>query len=92
MFTLSIEHGITDFATWRSAFERFADARAKAGVTGDRIFNPVDNDHHLIVDLDFQTREHAEAFRQFLENVVWSNPETSPALAGPPTTRLLERV
>ena len=37
MFTLSIEHAITDVATWKSAFDRFADARAKGGVTADRI-------------------------------------------------------
>ena len=92
MFTLSIEHEITDFATWTSAFDRFAGARAKAGVTGDRIRRPIDNPHHLIIDLDFETTEHAAAFRQFLENVVWSNPEMSPALEGRPTTRILERV
>jgi hypothetical protein len=92
MFTLSIEHEITDFSAWRSAFDQFADARARGGVTGDRIRRPVDNPHHLIIDLDFQTREHAEAFRQFLTTVVWSNSDASPALVGPPTARVLEPV
>jgi hypothetical protein len=92
MYTLSIEHGITDFATWNAAFERFADARAKGGVIGDRIRRPIDDPRHLVIDLDFETRDRAEAFRQFLTNVVWSNPEASPALAGQPTTRLLEQV
>jgi hypothetical protein len=92
MFTLSIEHGISDYAVWRSAFDRFADARAKGGVTGERIFQPVDDVHRLIIDLDFNAREHAEVFRQFLTDVVWSNPETSPALVGQATTRVLERV
>jgi hypothetical protein len=92
MFTLSIEHAITEFATWKSAFDRFADARVKGGVIGDRIGRPIDEPRHLIIDLDFETREHAEAFRQFLTNVVWSNPEASPALVGRPTARVLERV
>lgn len=90
MYTLSIEHAITDFATWKSAFDRFADARAKGGVIGDRIRRPIDDPRHLIIDLDFETKEQAEAFRQFLTNVVWSNSEASPALVGRPTTRVLE--
>jgi hypothetical protein len=92
MFTLSIEHAITDFTTWKSAFDGFADARAKGGVIGDRIRRPLDDPRHLIIDLDFETRERAEAFCLFLTNVVWANPEASPALAGRPTTRVLELV
>lgn len=90
MFTLSIEHAISDITTWRSAFDRFADARANAGVIGNRIRRPVDDPLHLIIDLEFETRERAEAFRQFLTNVVWSTPESSPALVGAPTARVLE--
>jgi hypothetical protein len=92
MFTLSIEHAITDFTTWKSAFDRFADARAKSGVIAHRIRRPIDDPRHLIIDLDFSTRERAEAFCQYLTTVVWSNPEASPALAGRPTTRVLEPV
>ena len=32
--TLHIEHEITDFASWKAAFDRFADRRREAGVTG----------------------------------------------------------
>jgi hypothetical protein len=92
MFTLSIEHAITDLSTWKSAFDQFADARAKAGVVSDRIRRPIEEPSHLIIDLDFQTKEHAEAFREFLNNVVWTNPRASPALVGRPTTRLLEHL
>jgi hypothetical protein len=90
MFTLSIEHAITDFATWKSAFDRFAEARAKGGVIGDRIRRPVDHPNHLVIELDFSTRERAEAFRQYLNTVVWSNADASPALVGHPTTKILE--
>jgi hypothetical protein len=90
MFTLSIEHAITDVATWKSAFDRFADARANGGVIGDRVRRPIDDPRYLIIDLDFETREQAEAFQHFLTNVVWSNPEASPVLEGRPTTRVLE--
>jgi len=92
MFTLSIEHSITDFPTWKSAFDHFADAREQAGVLADRVRHPIDNDKHLVIELDFETRERAEAFRHFLTTVVWSNPDASPALSGRPTTRILEPV
>jgi hypothetical protein len=64
----------------------------KAGVIGNRIGHPIDDPDHLIIDLDFETSQHAEKFRQFLTNVVWSNREASPGLAGRPTTRVVERV
>jgi hypothetical protein len=92
MFTLRIEHAITDFATWKTAFDRFADARAQAGVLAHRIRRPVDDDRYLVIELDFDTKEKAEEFRQFLTTVVWANPEASPALDGTPTTRVLAPV
>jgi hypothetical protein len=92
MFTLSIEHAITDFATWKTAFDRFADARAQAGVLAHRIRHPVVDDRYLVIELDFDTKEKAEEFRQFLTTVVWANPEASPALDGTPTTRVLAPV
>ena len=92
MFTLSIEHAISDFPTWKSAFDRFSEARAQAGVLTDRIRRPVDDPQYLIIELDFETKEAAEAFREFLFSVVWSNPDASPALVGDPTARVLEPV
>lgn len=90
MFTLSIEHAISDFRIWKQAFERFAEAREKAGVLAHRIWRPVDDPHHLVIELDFDARESADTFRQFRQNVVWANPDSSPALMGTPETRILE--
>lgn len=90
MTTLHIEHPITDFPTWRGAYERFADHRRQAGVTGERVARPVDDDHYVVVDLDFPSREQAQRFLGFLESTVWASAASSPALAGTPRTRLLE--
>ena len=59
MATLHIEHAITDLATWRAAFDRFAEARADAGVTTSRIFQPIDDQAYVIVHLDFESAEAA---------------------------------
>jgi len=92
MVTLHIEHPITDLATWRAAFDRFAPARTAAGVLAHRVQQPVDDSRHIVVDLDFDSVEQAERFRAFLQREVWSVPANSPALAGSPIARVLEAV
>ncbi len=89
MATLHIEHAITDIATWRGAFDRFAEARAGAGVTAFRLFQPVDDEKFIIIQLDFESAEAAARFLGFLETNVWSTPANSPGLAGSPTARVL---
>ena len=90
MSTLHIEHSIADFDLWKSAFDRFAEARTNAGVRDHRIHRPVDDAHYVVLDLDFETAGQAEAFLDFLKHKVWSSAENAPALIGTPHTRILE--
>jgi hypothetical protein len=90
--TLHIEHPITDLDTWRAAYDRFADSRRQAGVHAERVAQPVDDDHYVVIDLDFPSRDGAERFLGFLETTVWASREASPALVGTPRTRILEPV
>ena len=90
MITLHIEHPITDYDTWRGAFDAFAAARRSAGVIGERIARPVDDPCYIVVALDFETTERATAFREFLETQVWSSPTASPGLNGKPRSSILE--
>jgi hypothetical protein len=90
MFTLSIEHAISDLATWKQAFDQFAEARQKAGAVSHRIRRTVDDPHYLVIELEFDAHENADNFRQFLHNFVWANGDASPALVGAPTSRILE--
>jgi hypothetical protein len=92
MTTLHIEHPVTDLAVWRAAFDRFAERRRQGGVSAERIQRPVDDDHYVVLDLDFPTRDHAERFLGFLESTVWASRDSSPALAGRPVTRILQPV
>ncbi|HYV59423.1 MAG TPA: hypothetical protein VFA62_05060 [Acidimicrobiia bacterium] len=92
MATLHIEHPITDLETWLSAFNVFADARRQAGVRAERVQQPVDDPGYVVVDLEFATVAEAEAFLRFLNDQVWAIPENAPALAGAPSTLILEAV
>lgn len=81
---------ITDFDTWSSAFDRFANVRRSAGVRAERVQLLADNSRHVVIDLDFATISEAAAFLGFLSNQVWSTRESSPALAGTPQMMILE--
>ncbi|PVG81855.1 hypothetical protein DDE18_14120 [Nocardioides gansuensis] len=90
MTTLRIEHPISDYPTWRSAFDRFESARQQAGVLAYHVRRPVDDDAYVLVDLEFTGTDQAERFLAFLRETVWATPANSPALAGGPITRILE--
>jgi hypothetical protein len=92
MPTLHIQHPITDFETWASAFNRFADARRQAGVRAQHVRRPVDDPNYVVIELDFDSTEEAAAFRRFLETQVWGMQEKAPALVGTPETMILEPV
>jgi hypothetical protein len=92
MTTLRIEHAIHDYQLWKAAFDSFAEARAKAGVRSFAIRLPADDPKCLMLDLEFDTTATAGAFARFLEQQIWSVAASSPALAGPPRTRILDLV
>lgn len=60
MSTLLIEHSISDFHTWHGAFARFAARRKEGGVRRERIMQPVDDPHYVLIDLEFATAEAAQ--------------------------------
>jgi hypothetical protein len=90
MVTLHIEHPITDYETWRTAFDSFAAARVQAGVISEQVARPIDDPRYIVVSLGFESTERAASFRHFLETQVWSSPAASPGLDGVPRTAILE--
>jgi hypothetical protein len=92
MATLRIEHPISDFATWKGAFDRVAAIRERAGVRRYRIFRPADDPAYVMLDLDFDDTGAAEAFLAVLRRDVWGSSEASPALVGSPQARVIETV
>ncbi|HET9896029.1 MAG TPA: hypothetical protein VFQ44_13965 [Streptosporangiaceae bacterium] len=92
MTTLHIEHPVTDFETWLRAFDSFASIRARSGIRGYTIRRPVDDPKYLMLDLEFDTAERAEAFADFLHSRVWPSDIASPAIDGTPKTRVCDVV
>lgn len=90
MTTLHIEHPITDFAVWKSAFDRFAEFRRQSGVRSQKVQRPIDDPKFVSIDLDFGTADEAQRFLDFLQTTVWAQHENSPGLDGTPLTRILE--
>lgn len=90
MPTLHIQHAISEFEAWQQAFKRFDHARQQAGVKSHQVRRPVDDPQYVVIDLDFDTVEQAERFRNFLRENVWSSSASSPALVGSPETKILQ--
>lgn len=92
MYTLQIEHGVKDFEMWKGAYGTDPLGRASSGVLAERIYRPVDDEHYVVLDLDFASRGEASEFLDRLRSNVWSTPVVSPALASGPKTRIVERL
>jgi hypothetical protein len=91
MTTLQLEHAISDFATWKAAFDRDPVDRAGSGVRAYRIHRPLEDPAYVVVDLEFDEAGAAERFRGKLERL-WQSAEAAPALAGRPQVRIVETV
>lgn len=92
MTTLRVELQVRDYDMWRSAFEKDAGGRKRSGARRYRIFRPVDNDHEVMLDLDFDSAADAGAFLDTLRTKVWPSQEKAPAKVGEPETHILEMV
>ena len=89
MTTLRIEHRITDFDSWKAAFDRDPIGRDRLGVRRHRVFRPVDDPNYVLIDLDFDNAGAAEACLAALHRDVWGT-AAGPALVGAPATRIID--
>jgi hypothetical protein len=86
---LHIEHRVEDFDTWkRDGFDADPLGRSKAGVRRYRILRPVDDPNYVTVDLEFDSRQDAEAMQTALREL-WRSPLVK---IGAPTARVLDIV
>jgi hypothetical protein len=91
MTTLRLEHAISDFDLWKSAFDRDPIGREQLGVRAHRVFRPLDDPNYVAVDLEFESAAEAERFQVSLGRL-WQSKDAAPALVGTPRVRIVETV
>lgn len=69
MTTLRIEHKISNYDGWKKAFDSDPLNRKKSGVKRYRIYRPTDDEKFVIIDLDFDNLEQAQAAQTALQNI-----------------------
>ena len=91
MSVVQLEHPVRDFDTWKAAFDRDPIHREASGVRRYQIYRPIDDPNYIAVDLEFDSRGEAEAFKLALEEL-WRSPQAAPALGGTPRARVVDIV
>jgi hypothetical protein len=69
MILLHIEHTVPNFDVWKAAFDSDPVGRQKSGVRCYRILRPVDNLNYAIIDLEFESLNHAESLLAAMQQV-----------------------
>ena len=62
MVRLFVRHNVADYGAWRKVYDEFDAERRPMGVTGDAVFQSIDNPNDVTVWHDFDTAEVAQAF------------------------------
>jgi hypothetical protein len=57
-----VRHRVTEYPTWRAAYDEFDQERRGLGVTGDGVYQAVGDPNDVTVWHDFPSPEAAEAF------------------------------
>jgi hypothetical protein len=92
MAMLCVELEVRDYDLWREAFGRDAGGRQEAGMRRYRIFRPVDDEHRVLLEADFDNAQRAQGFLEIMRTKVWPDPEKAPAKIGAPRTQIVEMV
>lgn len=89
MYILRIEHRVSDFDGWKSAFNSDPVGREQSGVRYHQILRSTDDPNHIMIDLEFNSKNEAEVLLAALREV-WSRIEGT--IIWDPQTRIVERV
>ena len=91
MHLVQLEHPVNDFETWKAAFDGDPVRREASGVRRYHVLRPVDDPRYVAVELEFDSRAKAEAFKLALE-ALWRSPQAARALGGTPRVRVVDVV
>lgn len=87
---LRIEHPVPDFAAWKKAFDSDPLGRERSGVRRYHVLRPVDDPNYVLVDLEFDSRDEAEAMRAALTGM-WRGVEAQ-GLIGSQRAQIIDTV
>jgi len=79
---LQIQHAVRDFDRWKQAFDSDPVGREQGGVRRYRILQAADDPNLVVIELEFNSKEEAEAFGKRLEEL-WSRAGDELGLRGP---------
>lgn len=74
MVILRIEHPVPDYATWKQAFDSDPAGRQRSGVRRFHIMRALDDPNFVMIDLEFETKDEAEALLAAMREI-WGRVE-----------------
>jgi hypothetical protein len=89
MYILRIEHPVPDYNGWKRAFDSDPVGREKSGVRRYQISHPIDDANYVMIDLEFDTVNQAEALLAAMRGV-WARVEGQIMMN--PQARIVEAV
>lgn len=89
MTVLRIEHPVPDYETWKLAFDADPVDRERSGVRRYRILRATDDPNYVMIDLEFDTADDAEALLASMR-VIWDRVQGT--LISDPRARIVEPV
>jgi len=89
MYLLRIEHAVPNFEGWKQAFDSDPVGREKMGVRQYQILRAADDPNYVMIDLEFDTVEQAEALLNAMR-AVWSRVEGK--IMTNPKSRIVEKI
>ncbi|MFN8372544.1 MAG: hypothetical protein U0694_06670 [Anaerolineae bacterium] len=90
MVVLQIEHAVISFDDWKQAFDSDPAGRQKSGVQRYRVLRHLENPNHVVIELEFASRQQAETLLTNLRNNVW--PRMQGSITDGPHARIVELV
>lgn len=89
MPTVRIEHAVSNFEQWKRAFDNDPADRKGSGVRRYQILRPRDDPKYVMIDLEFDSVDQAEAFLRTMQRI-WAGP--GKAVMQNPRARIIDRV
>ena len=86
---LRIEHAVADYDAWKEAFDSDPVGREQGDVRAYRILRPIDDRQFVMIDLEFDDSNAAEAFLARLRGL-WARVEGR--IMESPQARIVEKV